>query len=80
MQVQRAKSAEQAQRKTASDALVLSERLDAKHAAAAAEKARIAAEEKRIRFEQMQTAAGAAAVEETKFRCVSLCIPPLSLH
>lgn len=48
--------------------LVLHESLEAKRAAAAAEKARIAAEVKKIRFEQMQAAAGAAAVEEAKFR------------
>jgi hypothetical protein len=49
-------------------ALKLSDRLDAKHEAAAAEAARLAAEQKRIRFEQMQNAAGAAAVEAARFR------------
>lgn len=50
------------------DVLQLNERLEVKRAAAAAEKARIASEEKKIRFELMQQAAGAAAVEENKFR------------
>eukprot|EP00955_Chlamydomonas_euryale_P052747 355265-Chlamydomonas_euryale.AAC.3 len=50
------------------DVLQLHARLQAKRAGAAAEKARIAAEEKKIRFEQMQQAAGASAVEENKFR------------
>lgn len=50
------------------DVLELHARLESKRAAAAAEKARIASEEKKIKFEQMQQAAGAAAVEENKFR------------
>ncbi|KAG1668464.1 hypothetical protein FOA52_005237 [Chlamydomonas sp. UWO 241] len=50
------------------DVLNLHARLEAKRAGAAAETARIAAEEKKIKFEQMQQAAGAAAVEENKFR------------
>ncbi len=50
------------------DVLVLHGKLEAKRAAAAAERARIASEEKKIKFEQMQQAAGAAAVEENKFR------------
>ncbi|KAK9810024.1 hypothetical protein WJX72_003564 [[Myrmecia] bisecta] len=49
-------------------ALVLYDKLESKKAAIAAEKARLVAEEKRIRFEQQQQAAGASAVEETKFR------------
>lgn len=48
--------------------LALADRLDAKHQAAAAEAARLAAEQKRIRFEQMQNAAGASAVEAARFR------------
>jgi hypothetical protein len=49
-------------------ALALTDRLDAKHQASAAEAARLAAEHKRIRFEQMQNAAGASAVEAARFR------------
>lgn len=51
-------------------ALALADRLAAKHEAAAAEAARLAAERKRIAFEQMQNAAGAAAVEAARFRSV----------
>jgi len=50
------------------DVLHLHGKLEAKRAAASAEKARIAAEQKKIKFEQMQQSAGAAAVEENKFR------------
>lgn len=50
------------------DVLVLHDKLEAKHEALAAEKARLLAEHKRTRFEQMQQAAGASAVEENKFR------------
>ena len=50
------------------DVLDLHGKLQAKRAAAASERSRIAAEEKKIKFEQMQQAAGAAAVEENKFR------------
>ncbi|KAL6758240.1 hypothetical protein V8C86DRAFT_2601438 [Haematococcus lacustris] len=51
-----------------SGVLELNAKLEAKRAATAAEAARIAAETKRIRFEQMQQAAGALALEENKFR------------
>ncbi|GAX77699.1 hypothetical protein CEUSTIGMA_g5142.t1 [Chlamydomonas eustigma] len=50
------------------DVLDLHSKLEAKRAAASSESTRIAAEEKKIKFEQMQQAAGAAAVEENKFR------------
>ena len=44
------------------------QRLQEKHARVAAEAARLAAEEKRVRFVQMQQAASADAVEEAVFR------------
>ncbi len=69
MQMKRAQSAECTKRQQDAAALELHARLEAKHSAAAAERARIAAEEKRVKFEQMQSAAGAAVVEENKFRC-----------
>jgi len=47
--------------------LVLDNKLREKRDSLAAEKARLAAEEKRVKFEQMQLAAGAAVVEEKKF-------------
>ncbi|KAI8467452.1 MAG: hypothetical protein J3K34DRAFT_481220 [Monoraphidium minutum] len=49
-------------------ALCLAARLEAKRGAAAAERARVAAEEKRVRHQQMQSAAGAAAVEAARLR------------
>ncbi|KAF8060087.1 CFAP99 [Scenedesmus sp. PABB004] len=67
-QAQRAQSAAAVLQRTECGVLALAERLDAKHEAAAAEVARVAAEEKRLRFEQMQLAAGSAAVEEHRFR------------
>eukprot|EP00878_Enallax_costatus_P034025 GHUV01037628.1.p1 GENE.GHUV01037628.1~~GHUV01037628.1.p1 ORF type:complete len:413 (+),score=188.89 GHUV01037628.1:792-2030(+) len=67
-QVQGAQTASAVMQRTEDQTLALADRLDAKHAAAAAEAARIAAEEKRIKFEQMQNAAGAAVVEANKFR------------
>ncbi len=60
--------ASRAATKHESSVLVLHGRLEEKRAASAAEKARVAGETKRIRFEQMQQAAGAAAVEANKFR------------
>lgn len=48
-------------------AVQLHDKLEAKRAAAHAEKARLAAEEKRIRFEQQQQGAAASQVEETGF-------------
>jgi lipocalin len=62
--------------RTEASALALSDRIEAKHAAAAAEAARVAAEERRLKFEQMQLAAGEAVVEAKRFRCaldVSFC-------
>jgi hypothetical protein len=50
-----------------SSVLKLTVQLDSRRAALAAERARMAAETKRIRFEQMQQAAGAAEVEANKF-------------
>jgi hypothetical protein len=56
--------------RTEANALALSDRIEAKHAAAAAEAARVAAEERRLKFEQMQLAAGEAVVEAKRFRWV----------
>lgn len=67
-QVQRAQTAAAVLQRTEDQTLELADRLNARHAATAAEAARIAAEEKRIKFEQMQNAAGAAVVEANKFR------------
>ncbi|GMH36406.1 hypothetical protein BSKO_04274 [Bryopsis sp. KO-2023] len=47
--------------------LTLNDKLTSKRSAQAAEKSRLLAEEKRIRFEQQQQAAGASQVEEQKF-------------
>eukprot|EP00879_Flechtneria_rotunda_P023399 GHRR01024751.1.p1 GENE.GHRR01024751.1~~GHRR01024751.1.p1 ORF type:complete len:417 (+),score=203.10 GHRR01024751.1:292-1542(+) len=69
-QAQRVQTAVAILQQTEADALVVANRIDAKHAAAAAEAARIAAKEKRIKFEQMQTAAGAAVVEANRFRAL----------
>ncbi|KAF6252522.1 hypothetical protein COO60DRAFT_519395 [Scenedesmus sp. NREL 46B-D3] len=55
-------------RRTEANALALSDRIEAKHAAAAAEAARVGAEERRLKFKQMQLAAGEAVVEEKRFR------------
>lgn len=69
---QRVRSAAEASAEVASrhedDVLDLHRKLEEKKGALAADRARIAAEEKKIKFEQMQQAAGAAAVEENKFR------------
>jgi hypothetical protein len=64
----KAAAASASRRRDDDRAVELNGRLDSKRAAAAAEQARISAEEKRIRHEQLQTAAGAAAVEVTRFR------------
>lgn len=48
--------------------LVLHDKLEAKRASSAVERARIASETKKIRFEQMQQAAGASEVEANKFQ------------
>lgn len=50
--------------------LTLDAKLQDKRAAAAAEAGRVAAEQQRIRFEQMQSSAGAAVVEAARFRWV----------
>lgn len=71
---QRAQTAAAVMQRHEVGVLALSDRLDAKHAAAAAEAARLAAEQKRIRFEQMQNAAGASAVEAARFRWVLGCV------
>lgn len=69
---QRVLTAAQASAEVASrhedDVLDLHKKLEGKKGALAAERARIASEEKKIKFEQMQQAAGAAAVEENKFK------------
>jgi hypothetical protein len=66
--VQRAQTAAAVMQRHEAGALALADRLDAKYQAAAAEEARLAAEQKRIRFEQMQNAAGASAVEAARFK------------
>jgi hypothetical protein len=70
MQTQRAQTAAAVLQHTETQALLLVDSIDAKHATKAAEAARLDAEERRIRFEQMQNAAGAAVVEANRFRCV----------
>lgn len=50
------------------DILRLHEKLEERRVCRLQEKAKIAAEEKRIRFEQQQQAAGAYEVEENKFK------------
>eukprot|EP00775_Hariotina_reticulata_P001557 gene1557-1897_t len=67
-QTQRAQTAAAVLQHTESRALLLADRIDAKHASKAAEAGRLEAEERRIRFEQMQNAAGAAVVEANRFR------------
>ncbi|DBA99486.1 TPA: hypothetical protein ACH3X3_012074 [Trebouxia sp. C0006] len=64
---QQAAAAQQAQARTEDQAVQLHEKLEAKRAATHAEKARLAAEEKRIKFEQQQQGAAASQVEETSF-------------
>jgi hypothetical protein len=68
LQAQRAHTADAVMQRTEANALALSDRIEAKHAAAAAEAARVAAEERRLKFEQMQLAAGEAVVEAKRFR------------
>ena len=58
------------EKKVKEDALVLHARIQAKKETQAAEKARLLAEEKRIRFEQAQQKGSAAAVELTKFESI----------
>eukprot|EP00798_Chlamydomonas_sp_ICE-L_P020341 gene20341-27103_t len=64
-EVQKSRS-DQSLKKHEDEVLLLHSKLEAKRNAAAAERARLAAEDKVIKFEQMQQAAGASAVEETK--------------
>jgi len=64
---QKAEKAAAAQAVHEEATLEVDEKLRAKRDAIAKEKARLAAEEKRVKFEQMQLAAGAAVVEEKKF-------------
>lgn len=63
--------------RTEDQTLALADRLHLKHASAAAEAARIAAEEKKIKFEQMQNAAGAAVIEANKFRYRCSAVVPM---
>ncbi|KAL0036127.1 hypothetical protein WJX79_004471 [Trebouxia sp. C0005] len=64
---QQAAAAQQAQAMAEDQAVQLHEKLQAKRAATHAEKARLAAEEKRIKFEQQQQGAAASQVEESSF-------------
>lgn len=68
LQAQRARTADAVLQRTEANALALSDCIEAKHAAAAAEAARVAAEERRLKFEQLQLAAGESVVEAKRFR------------
>ncbi|WIA13671.1 hypothetical protein OEZ85_007232 [Tetradesmus obliquus] len=67
-QAQRARTADAVLQRTEANALALSDCIEAKHAAAAAEAARVAAQERRLKFEQLQLAAGESVVEAKRFR------------
>ncbi|KAL3140150.1 hypothetical protein ABBQ38_004427 [Trebouxia sp. C0009 RCD-2024] len=64
---QQAAACHQAQARVEEQAVHLHEKLEAKRAALHAEKERLAAEEKRIKFEQQQQGAAASQVEEAAF-------------